>query len=139
MSAKANWNVSQKLLQTKNCLEGREPWSSGYGRRLMFQMSWVRIPAPYTGWTYFHIPICCKICNVFFKRWKINEKEAGVVPFLKNCLDGKIINCKWVNINLTLSEKSVDVVLGNSNRVDMMVQMNPLKLLWPPNIIPNKP
>ena len=26
---------------------GREPWSSGYGRRLMFQRSWVQILAPY--------------------------------------------------------------------------------------------
>ena len=25
------------------------PWSSGYGRRLMFRRSWVRIPALYTG------------------------------------------------------------------------------------------
>ena len=30
---------------------------------------------PYTGWTFFTL-ICCK-------RPKINEKEAGVVPFLK--------------------------------------------------------
>ena len=30
---------------------GREPWSSGYGSRLTFQRSWVRIPAPDTGWT----------------------------------------------------------------------------------------
>ena len=28
-----------------------ELWSSGYGRRLMIQRSWVRIPALYTGWT----------------------------------------------------------------------------------------
>ena len=34
---------------------GWEPWSSGYGKRLMFQRSWVRIPALYTGWTFFHI------------------------------------------------------------------------------------
>ena len=26
-------------------------WSSGYGRRLMFQRSWVRILVPDTGWT----------------------------------------------------------------------------------------
>ena len=32
-----------------------EPWSSGYGRRHMFQRSWVRILTLYTGWTYFHI------------------------------------------------------------------------------------
>ena len=31
----------------------RESWSSGSGRRLMFQRLWVRIPAPYTGWTFF--------------------------------------------------------------------------------------
>ena len=33
----------------------REPWSSGYGKKLTFQRSWVRIQAPYTGWTFFHI------------------------------------------------------------------------------------
>ena len=48
------------------CL-GLEPWSSGYGRRLMFQRLRVRILALYTGWTFFHIPICCKICNVCLK------------------------------------------------------------------------
>ena len=57
---------------------GREPWSSGYGRRLTFRRSWVRIPAPYTGWTFFTY---CKNCNVCLKRPKINEKEAGVGPF----------------------------------------------------------
>ena len=33
---------------------GREPWSSGYGSRLIFQRSWVRIPALYTEWTFSH-------------------------------------------------------------------------------------
>ena len=47
----------------------------------MFQRSLVQIPALYTGWTLFHIHICCKICNVFEKN-KINEKEARVGPFL---------------------------------------------------------
>ena len=42
---------------------GREPWSSGYGRGLIFWRSWVRIPAPYTGCTFFRY-ICCKNCNV---------------------------------------------------------------------------
>ena len=62
----------------KQVLIGREPWSSGYGRRLMFQRSWVWIPTQYTGWTIFHIPIWCTKCV-----WK-NEnkwKEAGVGPF----------------------------------------------------------
>ena len=42
--------------QKKTCLDGPfgwEPWSSGYGRRLIIRRSWVRIPAPNTGWTFF--------------------------------------------------------------------------------------
>ena len=29
---------------TKNVNSGREPWSSGYGKRLTFRRSWVQIP-----------------------------------------------------------------------------------------------
>ena len=58
------------------------PWSSGYGKRLTFQRSSVRFPAPYTGWTFFTF-ICYKNCKVCLKRPKINEKEAGVGPFKK--------------------------------------------------------
>ena len=32
---------------------------------------------------YFFIFICCKICNVFLKKTKINEKEVRVGPFFK--------------------------------------------------------
>ena len=63
---------------------GREPWSSDYGRRLTFQRSWVRIPAPYTGWTFFHIYLLYKFVMFVWKRPKINEKEVGVGPFFKN-------------------------------------------------------
>ena len=48
---------------------GREPWSIGYGRRLMFWRSWVRIPAPFTGWIFFTF-VCCKIYNFGLKRRK---------------------------------------------------------------------
>ena len=51
-----SWLLKQKAL------------SSGYGRRLMFQRSWVRIPALYTGWAFFHITIRCKNCNVCWIR-----------------------------------------------------------------------
>ena len=69
--------------QTNERSKGREPWSSGFGKRLTFQRLWVRIPAPYTGWTFFTY-ICCKNCNdVCLKRPKINEKEARVGPFKK--------------------------------------------------------
>ena len=51
------------------------------GKRFTFRRLWVRIPAPYTGLTFVTY-ICCKNCNdVYLKRPKINEKEAGVGPF----------------------------------------------------------
>ena len=39
----------------------------------------------HTGWTFltFFTLICCKNCIVCLKRPKMNEKEAGVGPFLK--------------------------------------------------------
>ena len=68
-------NITFKV---KTVGDWRKPWSSGYGKRLTFRRSWVRIPAPYTGWTFFpHIFVVC------LKRPKINEKEAGVGPFFK--------------------------------------------------------
>ena len=39
-----------RLVKTKRN-DGREPWSSGYGRRLTFKRSRVQILASYTGWT----------------------------------------------------------------------------------------
>ena len=44
---------SMHVFHFKNVLWGQEPWSSGKGKRLTFRRSWVRIPAPYTGWTFF--------------------------------------------------------------------------------------
>ena len=68
----AEWKIIFKLLPNYLSI-GQEPWSSGNGRRLMFQSLWVRILAPNTGWTFFHI--------YSLKRPKINEKEAGVGAF----------------------------------------------------------
>ena len=48
----------------------------------MFERSWVCILELYTGWTFFTLIYCEKII-VCLKRSKINEKEAGVGPFLK--------------------------------------------------------
>ena len=42
-------------------------WYIGYGRRLMFQTSWVQILVPYAGWTFFTF-ICCKKFYVCLKR-----------------------------------------------------------------------
>ena len=35
---------STEVRDIKNSSNGREPWSSGYGRRLTIQRSWVQIP-----------------------------------------------------------------------------------------------
>ena len=70
-----------------NCVTtiNREPWSSGYERRLTFQRSWVWIPSMvYCIDITFCTLICCKNCIVFLKSPKINKKEAGVGPFLNN-------------------------------------------------------
>ena len=54
------------------------PWSSGYGRRLTIQRSWVWIPAPYTGWTWhFFTLICCKNCNNVCLRGAENKRKRG--------------------------------------------------------------
>ena len=86
-----------KFSTNQKHMQGRDPWSSGYGRRLMFQRLWIRIPAPYTGRTFFHKPICCKICNVCLKKTKINEKEAGVGTFLRISLCNGVgfLNMIW--------------------------------------------
>ena len=42
-------------LEQRSFFLGREPWSSGYGRRLSFWRSWVRISVLYTGWIFIHI------------------------------------------------------------------------------------
>ena len=52
----------------------------------MFQRSWVQIPAPYTGWTFFTF-ICCKNCNVWLKDENKFKKEAGVGPFFLKKID----------------------------------------------------
>ena len=81
----SHWTWDDGIKKTRQQPRKREPWSSDYGRRLVFQRSWVWILSLYTGWTWhFYTLICCKNCNnVCLKRPKINEKEAGVGPFKK--------------------------------------------------------
>ena len=83
------------LLQSKDCIlktcmslagsfiigdpsKSREPWSSGYGRRLMSQRSWVWILAPFIGRTFFHIYFYENCSDVCLRRPKINETEVGL-------------------------------------------------------------
>ena len=70
----------QKAFMSTNQQPGKEPWSSGYGSRFMFQRSRVWILVLYTGWTFFTF-ICLKNCNdVCLKRLKINNKRGRGWP-----------------------------------------------------------
>ena len=51
-------------------VQWREPWYSGYGRRLTWQRSWVRILAPYTGY--------------LFEKTENKRKRGPGWPILKN-------------------------------------------------------
>ena len=90
------WNVT--LLTNQQYFKfGRHPWSSGYGRRLVFRRSWVWIAAPYTRWTFTTF-ICCKNC--LFERTKINEKEAAVAHLKKQYLKlNQWCSCTYLHRN----------------------------------------
>ena len=64
---------------------GREPWSSGYGSRLMFQRLWVWIPVPYSEWKFFsHLNVVKIMCV-----WKDDntwKRGRGWPVFLKKIL-----------------------------------------------------
>ena len=49
----------------------QETWYSGYGRRLIFRRSWVRISASYTGWTFSHLFVVKIVLFV----WKDENKR----------------------------------------------------------------
>ena len=57
----------------------RDPWFSGYGRRLRVWWSWVQIPVPYTRWSFI-ILINCKIYNVCLKKIENKLDIARVGP-----------------------------------------------------------
>ena len=54
---------------------GREPWSSGYGRRLTIKRSMVQIPSSDVHFSHYNV---VKVC---LQRPKINEKEAVDGPY----------------------------------------------------------
>ena len=47
----------------------------------MFERSWVQIPVPYTGWTFFHIVLLQKM-YCLLEKTENKQKEARVGPFL---------------------------------------------------------
>ena len=73
------------MVTQRHLIVGWEPWSSGYGRRLTYQRSWVRIPVPYTGWTwYFFTLICCKKLYCLFEKTENKRKRGRDWPIFFN-------------------------------------------------------
>ena len=81
---------------------GREPWSSGYGRRLTFLRSWVRIPVPYTGWTFFHIKLLLNCVDVCLKKTENKRKRGRGWPiFLIGSAQAfRVLNSFWASFSL---------------------------------------
>ena len=62
---------------------GQVPWSSGYGRRLVFQGLGFKSQRRILDGRFFTF-ICCKNCSVCFVKMKINKMRPGKAHFLKN-------------------------------------------------------
>ena len=82
------------------------------GRRLMFQRLWVRISAPNTVWAFLAF-ICCKNCNVFFKKMGPNPSSFFIFVLFSHRKD------KY-STNLTIIEKSIDGMHGSQTQGGMM-------------------
>ena len=75
--------VPRVNIPTNYSKSGREPWSGGYGRRLMFRRSWVWIPALYTGWTFSHLFVVKVVMMFVWKDKKKRKRGRGWPIFLK--------------------------------------------------------
>ena len=76
----SNTQVPQLLKVILYC-EKREPWSSGDGRRLLFERGRGFNSRGHLLDGNFFTLICCKDCNVCLKSPKLNKKEAGLAHF----------------------------------------------------------
>ena len=72
-----------KCSRYKNIHFGWEPWTCGYGRRLMIKRSWVRITATHTRWIIFTF-ICWKIVWLFEKTENKLKRGRGLSHSNKN-------------------------------------------------------
>ena len=75
-------SCEHKCSSFKQSYYGREPWSTSYGRRLVFQKLWVQIPAHYAGWTFSHFVVVVRI-GMFVWKDKNKQKETEDGPFKK--------------------------------------------------------
>ena len=73
-------NFQASFKRTTDCFNGQEPWSSGYGMRLIIKRLWVKIPSQGGSFLTF---IFLYNCIVAWPRPQINEKETGDGRFWK--------------------------------------------------------
>ena len=83
--------------QTNTIPVGQKPWPSGYGRQLMLKRSWVQIPTPYTGLTFFHIDLLQKLYRLFEKTKNKPERGRGwPILIFNSCFECYFTRClKW--------------------------------------------
>ena len=86
----------QRSYASLNIVYGIGSWSSDNGRRLMSWRSWVRIPAPFTEWTFFTF-ICCKNRYICLKR-RNNRKRFRGWPIEKR----NMFCCHFISSNSSL-------------------------------------
>ena len=94
------WKKEIKKNIKKN-FNGREPWFSGYRRRLMFQRLWIRILAPETGWTlYFSHWFVVKIVLFVWKDRKNWKSGWGWSIFKKEKFQNGSATDDWANTEI---------------------------------------
>ena len=80
----------------------------------MFQRLGVRISAPYTGWTFFHIYLLKKCNDVCLIRPKINDKRGWGWPIFKKKHESAIL--LWAiwylqpSLNSSLVERYIKLI-----------------------------
>ena len=124
-----------KCSRYKNIHFGWEPWTCGYGRRLMIKRSWVRITATHTRWIIFTF-ICWKIVWLFEKTENKLKRGRGLSHSNKNIrfhgveklllIFTRCVNCKQnTNANvIKLLFTSFSKSSSSSNEERTIWQMN---------------
>ena len=97
--------------------ECSQPWCSGYGRRWIFEKSWVRIQAPYVTWWMYHSSLeqfyvgiwkdhkCTKEAGDGLLKALLNEAEVNTCCLVKTLVVflGTVVgNGNWIYLPLAL-------------------------------------
>ena len=101
--------VERKIDKKNRTGLGREPWSSGWGRRLRIRRLFVWILVQNTGWTFFTLN-CCKIVWCLTEKTENRHKEAEVGPFKKR-------TDQWKKKVTEAENEKTEVQAGRKNQI----------------------